>query len=349
VSRLTRSLWIKAICFSATCCFVTSCSVTTVCRTAFAEWSGDAYQQIAIGAELKTVKLFGAGGMGLESYQSGFFISPEGHILTVWSTVLDVADVIAVTSDGRRLEAQVIGVDPNLELAVLKTDQPPPDYFSLDSSGVASPGDRVLAISNLFGIAAGREMSSIQKGVVMTVTELRARRGNFESVYQGPALIIDAMTNNPGAAGGALIDLRGQLLGLLGKELRDTSANIWINYALPVGQFQSSVERMIQGQMIVKTEATRKKSDRPASLAGLGIVLVPNVLTRTPAFVDLVVPDSPASKAGLQPDDLILFLDSQRISSQASLIEELSYLDRSDPIGFLVQRGTALIELVLNQ
>jgi S1-C subfamily serine protease len=305
-------------------------------------------QQVALRSELKTVKLFGAGGMGLESYQSGFFISAEGHILTVWSTVLDVADVIAVTSDGRRLQAQIVGVDPNLELAVLKTDQPPPDYFSLMTAREASPGDRVLAISNLFGIAAGNEMSSVQKGVVMTVTELRARRGNFQSVYQGPALIIDAMTNNPGAAGGALIDLEGKLLGILGKELRDTNANIWINYALPVNQFKTSVDNILEGKAIVRAALSRKQADRPASLAGLGIVLVPNVLNRTPAYVDLVVPDSPAAVAGLVPDDLILFVDSQRIASQTSLIDELKYIDRGDAIVFLVQRGNALVEVILN-
>lgn len=310
--------------------------------------AADRLQQVALRSELKTVKLFGAGGMGLESYQSGFFVSAEGHILTVWSTVLDVSDVIAVTSDGRRLQAQVVGVDPNLELAVLKTDQPPPDYFSLATTRDAIAGDRVLAISNLFGIAAGNEMSSVQKGVVMTVTELRARRGNFQTVYQGPALIIDAMTNNPGAAGGALIDLEGKLLGILGKELRDTNANIWINYALPVSQFKTSVDNILEGKAIFRAALSRKPADRPASLADLGIVLVPNVLNRTPAYVDLVAPNSPAAAAGLMPDDLILFLDSQRIGSQSSLIDELKYIDRGDAVVLLVQRDSALLEVILN-
>lgn len=308
----------------------------------------DRLHQVVLRSELRTVKLFGAGGMGLESYQSGFFISSEGHLLTVWSTVLDVSEVIAVTSDGRRLQAQVVGVDPNLELAVLKTDQPPPDYFSLSSARKAEPGDRVLAISNLFGIAAGNEMSSVQKGVVMTITELRARRGNFQSVYQGPALIIDAMTNNPGAAGGALVDLDGTLLGILGKELRDTNANIWINYALPVGQFRESVESILEGKAIVRSDLSRNPADRPANLARLGIVLVPNVLNRTPAFVDFVVPDSPAAASGLQPDDLILFLNSQRIAAQSTLIDELKYIDQADSIVLMVQRGSSLVEVILN-
>ncbi len=169
--------------------------------------------QTAITTELKTVKLYGAGGVaGLDAYQSGFFISEAGHILTVWSTVLDLDTVIAVTSDGKRMEARVVGIDPNLEIAVLSTDKPTSSFFDIlpmkpgakgngapPTLAVAQTGDRVLAFSNLFGIATGNEMSSLQKGVIMATTTLDARRGTFESVYQGPIYVIDAMTNNPGA------------------------------------------------------------------------------------------------------------------------------------------------------
>lgn len=302
----------------------------------------------AVQAELKTVKLYGAGGLGLDHYQSGFFISEQGHILTVWSTVLDVSDIFVVTSDGRRLKAQVVGIDPNLELALLKTDQAPPAFFSIsENSDPPQPGDRVVAISNLFGIAAGSELCSFQKGVIMTITELKARRGNFQSVYQGSALIIDAMSNNPGAAGGALVNLEGQLIGILGKELRDTLSNTWINYALPANHIQTSVKNMLAGKSITRVVNTRRLADRPSSLATLGIVLIPNVLTQTPAYVDLVQPNSRASKAGLQPDDLVLFINSLRVASQAALIEELNYLDRGDQVVLLVQRGTELREVVI--
>lgn len=311
------------------------------------EATSQSLHQTVVASELKTVKLFGAGGMGLESYQSGFFISAEGHILTVWSTVLDVSDIICVTSDGRKLKAQVLGIDPNLELAVLLSDQPPAAYFSLEDSAQAAPGDRVLAISNLFGIATGSEMSSVQKGAVMTITELRARRGNFQSVYQGPALIIDAMTNNPGAAGGALLNMQGQLLGMLGKELRDTSANIWINYALPAAQFKESVGNILAGKTIIRSQATRKVADRPMSLSQLGLVLIPNILSKTPAYIDSVQPRSPAASAGLKPDDLILFINSQRVASQAALMEELNTIDRGDGVLVMVQRGSELKEVLL--
>ncbi len=303
---------------------------------------------VAVGTELKTVKLFGAGGVAnLDAYQSGFFVSAEGHILTAWSTVLDVDNIVAVTSDGGRYESKVIGVDPNLEIAILATEQATNNFFDLKQAVEPPVGARVLAFSNLYGIATGSEMSSVQKGVVMARTELNARRGTFKSVYQGPVLIIDAMTNNPGAAGGALTTMDGRLIGMLGKELRDASANTWLNYAVPIAQLRESIERIIAGKSIQRVEATRRIVDRPVSLTGLGIVLVPNVLAKTPAYIDLVEPQSRAAKAGLQSDDLVLFINSTRVTSQAALLDELDSIDRGDSITLLVQRGSELIESVL--
>lgn len=299
-------------------------------------------------AERKTVKLYGAGGMaGLDAYQSGIFISDTGHILTVWSTVLDVEDVIVVCSDGARVTAKTVGIDPNLEIAVLKADHQPVGFFPLGQAVEAQTGERVLAFSNLFGIATGTEMSSVQKGAVMARTDLNARRGSIQSVYGGPVYLIDAMTNNPGAAGGALTNSRGQLVGLLGKELRDTAAGIWVNYAVPVGEIKESVQSILAGKSIVRREDNRTVADRPTALSQLGIALIPNVLSKTPAFVDLVQPESSAEKAGLQGDDLILFVNSSRVASQESLLSELKYIDRTEPLVLLIQRGGKLLEVVV--
>ncbi len=316
--------------------------------------------QTAVATELKTVKLYGAGGVaGLDAYQSGFFISEKGHILTVWSTVLDLDTVIAVTSDGKRLEAKVVGIDPNLEIAVLSTDQQTGNFFDISplnpvqGNGVeAKPvqtGDRVLAFSNLFGIATGNEMSSLQKGIIMATTQLDARRGTFESVYQGPIYVIDAMTNNPGAAGGALTDMQGHILGMLGKELRDARANTWLNYAIPIAQINESAARILEGKSILRTTEARKTADRPISLIDLGIALIPDVLAKTPAYIDLIQPNSPASTAKLAADDLVLFVNAVRITSQTALRNELKYIDQSDDVTLLIQRGTTLREVTLRR
>ncbi len=304
---------------------------------------------VAVQAELKTVKLYGAGGIaGLDAYQSGFFISAEGHILTVWTNVLDVENIIAVTSDGSRYLANVVGIDPNLEIAVLETQEAPAAHFDLATAVRAQVGDRCLAVSNLFGIAAGEERSSVQRGIIMADTDLRARRGFIESVYSGRVYIIDAMTNNPGAAGGALVNMRGQLLALLGKELLDSSTATWINYAVPIEALKESVDSILAGDSIIRKANDRSMAQRPVQLESLGIVLIPNVLAKTPAYVDRVQRNSAAEQAGLASDDLILFVNSTRVTSQNTFTDALQYIDRTEDVVLMIQRSGELKELVLS-
>lgn len=293
----------------------------------------------------KVVKLFGAGGAkGLESYQSGVLIGPDGYILTSWSTVLDVTSVRVVAYDGRRLNATVVGVDPPNEMALLKVDDAGLSGFELDTSIAIRPGQRVFGVSNLFGIATGNEYCSVQKGVVMAVAPLTQRRGKTKSLYQGKVYVIDVMTNNPGAAGGALIDMQGRLIGILGKEIRDEQAGIWLNYALPLDVVQSSMDRILKGNTSADLESI-KTVDKPHRLADLGLTLIPDVLAKTPAFVDQIRKGSIADRSGIQTNDLILLANDQRIDSRKSFERVLSTLNRADSFELLVQRGQELIRI----
>src|SRR5438552_1633170 len=85
---------------------------------------GDApFSQAVAEAQPKMVKIYGAGGVrGMEPYQSGFLISAKGHVLTVWSYVLDTDYISLTLDDGRKFEARLLGADPALEIAVLKID-----------------------------------------------------------------------------------------------------------------------------------------------------------------------------------------------------------------------------------
>jgi S1-C subfamily serine protease len=306
---------------------------------------GQTSEQLVVQSERAIVKLYGAGGArGLESYQTGIVIGDGTLIVTSWSTVLDVEKVRVVTFDGRRLDAEVVGVDPQCELALLRIPDSGLPGYALAPEIVPRVGQRVFAISNLFGIAAGNESCSAQKGVIMAIAPLTKRKGSLKTLYQGRVLVIDVMTNNPGAAGGGLIDLSGRLVGVIGKELRDEQAGIWINYALPVDVVKSSVDRILGGQTSISATTATAVAE-PHRLADLGLALLPDVLPKTPAFVDWVREGSAAARAGLQPNDLILLVNDARVDSRKGLERILATIDRADSFQILAQRGQELIRI----
>jgi len=297
----------------------------------------------------KVVKIHGAGGLrGLEPYQSGFLISPDGHVLTVWSYVLDTDHVAVTLDDGRKFEARLLGADPRLEVAVLKIDAAELPWFDLSAAVEAQSGTRVLAFSNLFGVATGSESASVQHGVVSVRTTLEARRGVFETPYDGPVYVLDAVTNNPGAAGGVLVTQRGDLVAMLGKELRNAGNSTWLNYAIPIDQLRGSVEAIRAGKFVARgEEEPDKKPQRPLSLSMLGIVLVPDVVERTPPYIDEVRSDSPSASAGIRADDLVMLVNDRLIRSCKALRAELEYVDYEDQVKLTVLRGHELLEFVL--
>ncbi len=183
----------------------------------------------------------------------------------------------------------------------------------------------------------------------MARTQLSARRGAFATAYDGPVYVLDAMTNNPGASGGALTDRRGRLVGLLGKELTNSQTNTWVNYAIPISEISGAVADILSGKHRPRaaTRDTAKKPKEPLNLSLLGIDLVPDVLAKTPPFIDRVLLDSPAYQAGLRPDDLVLFVNERVVSSCKALVDELTFVDRLDAVRLTVQRGQALLEVTL--
>jgi len=302
-------------------------------------------QQVIAGAARKVVKLYGAGGLrGLESYQSGILVSPAGRILTAASTVLDSEQVDCVLDDGRRYVARLVGIDPRRELAVLEIEAADLPAFTLAADAATRPpGTRVYALSNMFGVAVGDERVTAQRGVIAAVVPLEARRGAAEAPFRGGVYVLDCTTNNPGSAGGAVIDARGELVGMLGKELRSTAAGIWLNYALPAAELAAGSEAVLSGEAMTAAPAAAVRLDPRL----LGVVLVPDLLERTPPFVEAVDPDSPAARAGLRPDDLVIAVGLRAVATRAAVEQALGGLAAGDPVAVTVIRSGQLVELNL--
>jgi serine protease Do len=297
-------------------------------------------------AARKVVKIYGAGGLrGLESYQSGIIVAPEGVIVTVAGSVLDTDTIDVVLDDGSRHAATLVGSDPRRELAVLTIEAEDLPAFDLAGGAAAAPapvGTRVLALSNMFGVAVGDERVTAQRGVVAAVVPLEARRGAAEAAFTGTVYVLDCTTNNPGAPGGAVVDAAGGLVGMLGKELRATTSGAWLNYALPAAEVAQGRRDIVSG-----VTTTPGPPPQPFPARALGIVLLPDLLDRTPPFVDTVIPGSAAAAAGVRADDLVVAVAGGSVASRAVLERALGRLAAGDPVRLTLVRGGMIVEIDL--
>jgi len=319
--------------------------------------------KVAREANQKLVKLYGAGGFkGLPSYGTGILVSPDGYILTVNNHILTTQDLRVRLADGRFFHnCKVVAREPDLDVALIKIDDKAVDklaHFNISQAAtapLAQNGDWVLAFSNQFQIATGNEPMSVQRGTIQAYTELRGRRGIFQAPYNGEVYFIDAIICNPGAAGGAVTNRRGELVGIIGREIKNTLSDTWINYAIPI---QAKVELLFEDKekavMVSLADFVRKgmdgtykiskgrPKDREAGDGYTGIVLVPNVVQVTPAYVEEVIPNSPAAKAGLRPDDQIVYVDGELVQSIKAFKEIVKYAQPGNELVLEVQRGNRL-------
>jgi len=302
-------------------------------------------EETIAGAARKVVKLYGAGGVrGLEAYQTGILVSAEGQIVTVMSTVLDSDEIACVLDDGRRFPATLLGMDPRRELAVLTIAGEDLPFFALNELDRVAVGTRIFALSNLFGVAVGDERVSVQHGIVSATVPLEARRGAYEAPYQGDVYVLDCTTNNPGSPGGALIDWRGRLIGVLGKELRANDSGIWLNYALPADEVWRGVRDIRAGETQPEIRESTVKAFDPLLL---GLVLVPDLLDKTPPFIESILPGSAAAATHLQPDDLLIAVGGKSVASRFAVQRALGVLAEGDPVRLAVVRNGTIMDMDL--
>ncbi len=298
----------------------------------------DAWQPIIDQCQPRMVKVFGAGAGRVEAYATGLIVSADGLIVTTQGVFLDGQQVRVVLANGQTHTAVVLKRDRILQLALLKIDHATPDYFALTDSVGEQNGDWVLALSNAFKVADKDEPLSVTLGVISLRSSIDARLNERDVAYRGELILIDAITSNPGAAGGAVVDLQGKLIGVIGRIINSSETNTRLNYAVPVKQV---------AQFISETATTGSEStvSPPTAKSELGIKLFELGGKRNPAYVDRVVADSPAAKAGLQTDDLIITLAGEKIGTIRDYAQILDQLVPGQEIMIVVKRGTEVLRI----
>ncbi len=261
---------------------------------------------------------------------SGVIVSEEGYILTN-NHVVENADGIEVSlNDGRRFPAELIGRDPETDLAVLRitgVERLPAIAFSAPDN--LEVGDVVLAIGNPFGVG-----QTVTMGIVSALGRTQLGISTFENYIQTDAAI------NPGNSGGALVDASGDLVGINTAIYSRSGGSLGIGFAIPV-----SLARDVLQQIVANGEVTRgwvgveirevvRDLDAPAG-----------VETPSGAMIAGVLRDSPAERAGLRPGDILVAMDDQDVRGAREMLEMVAARTPGDTSRFRIRRNASEMEL----
>ncbi|MEC5386714.1 Do family serine endopeptidase [Uliginosibacterium sp. H3] len=258
---------------------------------------------------------------------SGVVVSPDGYILTN-NHVVEAADEIEVAlQDGRKMPAKIVGRDAESDLAVLRIDTPQPlPAITFADSDALHVGDIVLAIGNPFGVG-----QTVTMGIVSALGRSHLGINTFENFIQTDAAI------NPGNSGGALVDARGQLVGINTAIYSRSGGSLGIGFAIPATGARKIMDEIIRTGSVTRGWVGVEVQEITPELAA-SFKLPPQG-----ALIAGVARSSPADKAGVQPGDAMVSVDGQPISNPQSMLEHIASQQPGKSVRFgFVRRGKPL-------
>jgi len=263
---------------------------------------------------------------------SGVIVSPDGYIITNNHVIDDAEKVEVILNDRRSFTAKVIGADPPSDLAVLKIDASNLPTLQIGDSNKVEVGDVVLAVGNPLGVG-----QTVTLGIISA--KGRSTRGTFGSGSYEDFLQTDAAINR-GNSGGALVNLRGELVGIPSQILSQTGGNIGIGFAIPTAMARSVMDQLIKGGKVQRGKLGVIIGDLTQELADQF-----NYKSTTGALVQDVEPGQPGDRAGVKPGDIITEFQGQRIEDSSRLRNLVAQAGPGSTVKFKVWRDSQEREL----
>src|SRR6266849_1227107 len=256
------------------------------------------------------------------SLGSGVIVTNEGHIITNNHVVDQVDEIEVQLSDGRTKKARLVGADSQVDLAVLKIDDPGVKPLKLADSDTVQAGDFVLAIGNPFGFE-----ETVTDGIISS--KGRPNRSDFF----GELLQTDAAIN-PGNSGGPLINLRGEVIGINTAIASTTGGSQGVGFAIPSNTIRTALEsllkqgRIIRGYLGIQTRALQP-GQNGAETEGV--------------TVEEVMPGSPAAQAKLQRGDVIRKFNGREVKNINALRSMVAQTELNKNVGLeIIREGKPL-------
>lgn len=264
-----------------------------------------------------------------QSIGSGVIIDPKNGVIITNDHVIRNATLITVTlNDGRRLKAKLVGSDSETDLAVLKIDAKNLKSLPLGDSDKAEVGDFVVAIGNPFGLNSYGNSQSATFGIISALKRSDLNIEGVENFIQTDAAI------NPGNSGGALVNARGELIGINTAIISPYGGNVGIGFAIPINMVRDVIAQLMKFGSIHR------------GLMGIFVQHLTPELAQAMgyredlqgALVAQVNENSPAEKAGLKPGDIITRINNTPITQATQVKITISLLRVGSDAKITVQR-----------
>ena len=256
---------------------------------------------------------------------SGVVIDKEkGYIVTNFHVINDADEILVTLKDGRKFEAKKLGGDEQSDIAVLKIDPENLTEIELADSDKARVGDFVVAIGNPFGLG-----QTVTSGIVSAKgrSGLMSGNGGYEDFIQTDAAI------NSGNSGGALVNLRGELVGINTAIIAPGGGNVGIGFAIPSVMMNNLVKQIVEYGEVKRGVLGIQGQNMDADIAeSFGLELAQG------AFVSQVMKDSSAERGGLRSGDVITHVDGNKIRSFPELRSKVATKGAGSKIKLTVLR-----------
>ncbi len=264
-----------------------------------------------------------------QSAGSGVIVNArEGIVLTNYHVIKGADEVHVSLTDGRDYMAKIIGVDPDIDIAVLKIKPEKLTDANLADSNLLEVGDFVVAIGNPFGLG-----QTVTTGIVSALGRTGLGIEGYENFIQTDASI------NPGNSGGALVNLKGQLVGINTAIIAPSGGNVGIGFAIPINMVKSAMGQILKygkvrrGTIGINIQDITSELRQAFSLSsGQRGVLVTGVDE-----------SSPADKAGIKPGDIVVAVNGETTTSTGQLRSQIGVKGIGDKIDLdVIREGNSL-------
>ncbi|WP_210396573.1 Do family serine endopeptidase [Motiliproteus sediminis] len=242
------------------------------------------------------------------SLGSGVIISPQGYLLTNNHVIADADIILVALRDGRETAAEVIGTDPETDIAVLRINLPDLPVITLGTSEQLQIGDVVLAIGNPFGVG-----QTVTQGIVSATGRNRLGINTYENFIQTDAAI------NPGNSGGALIDAHGNMIGLNTAIFSRSGGSQGIGFAIPSDLARNITDNILANGRVVRGWLGIEAQEMTPVLAeSFGLK------EKRGLIIAGIFRNSPAHQAGLQPGDILLEIDDIPVENSRTAMNQIA-------------------------